>query len=296
MNNSPLITVIIPTHNSSASVAACIDSIESQSFKNYEALFMDGLSSDQTMDIIKARALRNDKIRFLSEKDDGIYDAMNKGIKIADGEWLLFLGSDDRLLDNAVLEKIAPVLESSDADMVYGNVKVVGDAVWAHDGDIYDGPFTVQKLFSKNICHQSVFYRKSLFNKIGNYNTNYKIAADWDLNHRCFANGSVQYADQTISAFYAGGESSQLNRNDLFSSEDLVLNLKKYHGTGYFSHWYAPYSWVFYNLACKRLSEKNYFGSLYFLFFALVHSKKKMATLKNYLNNLSGRNKPVPVS
>ena len=264
MPSSPLISLIIPSYNAEASMDRCLQSIANQSFPGFEVLIMDGLSSDNTLNRVRVFSEKDMRFRLISEKDHRIYDALNKGIEKATGKWLLFLGADDQLYDKNVFENMYGILNSSTVDMIYGNVKVVGEVIWAHEGDIYDGPFTVQKLFSKNICHQAIFYRKSLFKKIGLYNPDYKIAADWDLNHRCFAYGSVQYADQVISAFYAGGESSQINKKDLFSSRDIVLNLKKYYHIGYFSILYRPYSWVFYNIACDIFLKRSIPESLYF--------------------------------
>lgn len=291
----PLLSIIIPSYNTSAFISQCIRSISEQSEKDYEVWIIDGLSTDDTIGIVEEFSAKNSFIHFVSEKDEGIYDAMNKGIGLATGEWLLFLGSDDQLYDSHVLKNISAVLENSVAGLVYGNVMVVGDAVWAHDGDIYDGPFTVEKLFIKNICHQSIFYRRIFFNKLGNFNTRYKIAADWDLNHRFFAQGDIQFTDQIISKFFAGGESSQMNRNDLFTSEDLVLNLKRYHHISYYNKLYHPYAWVFYNLSVKYLMEKNVLKSLRFLNLSIFHSNRKWTNFKSWLANALGRNKTSAV-
>src|ERR1700722_7114991 len=170
MRSQPLITMIVPSFNAEASISRCLDSIINQTFQDYETLVIDGSSSDNTLNIVQSFSAQNARIICNSEKDKGIYDAMNKGIEMANGEWLLFLGSDDQLYDDKVLENIAGALRSASTgniDMVYGNVKVIGEAVWARDGDNYDGPFTVKKLFLKNICHQSIFYKKSVFAKVG---------------------------------------------------------------------------------------------------------------------------------
>ncbi len=284
MRPEVFITIIIPSFNAETHILHCLESIMNQSFEDFEIMIIDGLSTDNTLGVVKSIAMGNEKISFISEKDAGVYDAMNKGIERATGEWLLFLGSDDQLYDNNILSRMAAVLKPSLSDFVYGNVKIIGTTAWAKDGDIYDGEFSLERLFEKNICQQGIFYRKTVFSKLGNYNIDYKTSADWDLNHRCFAFAKVQYQDEIVSRFFAGGVSTKSN-NDKFTSEDIVLNLKKYHKTGYFNKLYRQYSWVFFNISNKFLGEGKYFKSFYFLFFSVWHTGKKATVLKNYLNN-----------
>jgi glycosyltransferase involved in cell wall biosynthesis len=99
-------SIIIPTFNSEKVLRECLNSIVEQTFNNYEIILIDGLSTDSTVDIIKEYSLNNPNIHWVSEKDLGIYDAMNKGIKIANGEWVYFLGSDDKLSSNNALQEI----------------------------------------------------------------------------------------------------------------------------------------------------------------------------------------------
>src|SRR4028119_177168 len=99
-----LLSLIIPTFNSSASLPAAIDSIVNQTFKNYELWIIDGNSSDDTVDIIKTYQARYKQIHFISEPDKGTYDALNKGVKLSSGEWIYFLGSDNHLVGDDILD------------------------------------------------------------------------------------------------------------------------------------------------------------------------------------------------
>src|SRR5688572_7883253 len=101
-----LFSIIIPTFNSSLTLRACLDSIAGQTFKNYEVIIMDGLSEDNTIQLANNYRSSLPNLRVISEKDYGIYDAMNKSIKIAKGSWLYFMGSDDFFYDRGVLENI----------------------------------------------------------------------------------------------------------------------------------------------------------------------------------------------
>src|SRR5246127_4505724 len=100
----PSFSVIIPTYNSAKTISQSIQSVLRQSFTGYEVLIIDGASTDDTLAITSA--FNSERIKTISEKDRGVYDAMNKGIKLAKGQWLYFLGSDDALYDDSVLEKI----------------------------------------------------------------------------------------------------------------------------------------------------------------------------------------------
>jgi glycosyltransferase involved in cell wall biosynthesis len=220
MHAKALITIIIPTFNSANFIQKCLDSIRVQTYNDYEILIIDGLSKDNTLSIIKLNIEKDNRIHFSSEKDKGTYDAMNKGIRLAKGDWLYFLGSDDELYDPQVLQKVSSVLGSTSADVVYGDVKVEGNAGWATDGAVYDGLFDTRKLLLKNICHQSIFYRKHFIAKDNiSFNEKYPVCADWDFNVRCWAKGRFEYIPQIIARFNAGGASTKEVIHDDFGNE-----------------------------------------------------------------------------
>lgn len=225
---SAFYSIIIPTYNSGKTIAACIESLLNQSFQNYEVLIIDGASTDETQILVEKFRVNNNQMQWHSEKDKGIYDAMNKGIKKANGEWLLFLGSDDCLHDKYVLENIFKA-EKENYNVIYGNAKIIGDAAWAKNGVIYDGEFNLKKLLKKNICQQAIFYNKKCFEGDSNFNTNYEICADWDFNFRCWAKKEFLYIDLIISNFYGGGASTHTNANREFY-DDFNKNIKQYFG------------------------------------------------------------------
>ncbi len=210
-NKPPLFTVVIPTFNSELQLNIALKSLENQSFKNFEVLIIDGESSDNTLEIANDYKNRIEHLVIISERDNGIYDAMNKGIDKANGEWLYFMGSDDWLVDNDVLQKISICLKEDSVDVLYGNITS------PRFGGIYDGVFTPKKLMTKNICHQAIFINKRVFKLIGNFNLKYKSHADWDHNIKWFLSPdiSIKYIDLVIANYADGGYSS---RND-----DLVF-------------------------------------------------------------------------
>ena len=214
--NSPLLTIIIPTFKAEKTLQQSVESLLEQRFRDFEILIMDGVSPDKTLAIAGAYAEKDDRIRVISEPDKGIYDAMNKGIERARGQWVLFLGSDDRLHDKDVLAFFAALPDLEAYDMVYGNV------VSPSYKGVYDGPFSFPKLLSRNMPHQAIFYRKSLFGLIGDYIIHYRGHADWEFNIRCFTDGRVRirYIDRIIAYFGADGVSA---RHDIpFIKERLL--------------------------------------------------------------------------
>lgn len=202
---SPVLTIIIATFNGAKTVQRTLDSILFQDFQEWELVIVDGLSTDGTVEIIGDNARRDPRIRFISERDRGVYDAMNKGIGLAKGEWVYFLGCDDWLLDRHVLQSVFSEPGIAGLDLVYGNV------ISASYKGPYDGAFTLDKLLSRNISHQAIFHKRTLFDRVGNYNLRYKAHADWDLNIRCFTDAGIRtgYIDRLIAEFGADGISSQ---------------------------------------------------------------------------------------
>ncbi len=210
----PLFSIIIPTYNSQKTLSVALDSIINQTFKNLEVLIIDGLSTDGTIEIVEKYKQRFNAIRSFSEKDKGIYDAMNKGITLANGEWLFFMGSDDFFYEGTTLEQVINNERINDKSVVYGNVYS------ERFNGVYDGEFNYAKITKKNICHQSVFFRKSIFKQLGDFNLKYKSHADWDHNMRWFFSTKVKslYIDQII-ANYADNGFSSLNDDEIFKAD-----------------------------------------------------------------------------
>jgi glycosyltransferase involved in cell wall biosynthesis len=206
------LSVIIPTYNSATTIFKCISTIINQTFRNYEILIIDGLSKDDTIPII--RSFNDERIKIHSEADQGVYDAMNKGIKMATGEWVFILGSDDCLYNNDVLQNFFDEIVGVEVDVVYGNV------VSPRFNGLYGGEFDEERILRENICHQSIFFRKHIFKKIGLFKTRFKALADWDHNIKWFCSKKIthKYIDLIIAHYSDGGLSSVIN-DSCFESE-----------------------------------------------------------------------------
>tara|TARA_Y100000589_G_scaffold321098_1_gene351848 strand:- start:44509 stop:45330 length:822 start_codon:yes stop_codon:yes gene_type:complete len=222
----PFFSIIIPTYNSSETISGTLSSIVSQTFNDYEVIIMDGLSKDNTKETVQKFIAKHPQIKFYSEKDNGIYDAMNKGIKKATGQWIYFVGSDDTLYDKAVLQQVYNhISKNKNYKLIYGNVRIIGSVNWAKDGQVYDGKFTFEKLMQKNISHQACFYHHTLFQIFGEFNVKYNICADYDFNLRIFAKIKTLYVPIIIANFYTGGASS-VDNDDSFSKDKWRLIIK----------------------------------------------------------------------
>lgn len=221
----PLITIIIPVYNSDKTLRDCLNSIISQHYQNKEVWIIDGASKDSTISIINEYAEPVQYIQYVSEKDNGVYDAMNKGITRAKGDWLFFLGSDDALYDENVLSLVSAKIIETEAKVIYGNVLMKGIG-WAKEGSVYDGEFDLAKILTNNINHQSIFYHRDVFKKLGGYNLKYPVYADYDFNLRSFAAYRFQYIDAIIAIFKLGGASTKFT-DEVFLA-DKNRNIIKY--------------------------------------------------------------------
>ena len=168
------VSIITVNYNNNEGLQKTFDSVFAQSYTDFDYIVIDGGSNDGSRELIESN---KDKLAYwLSEKDRGIYDAMNKGIDNAKAEYLLFLNSGDYLYNKDVLREVAE--SGLDADIVYG------DIIWDTDGVQSENRFPDKisfDFFSRGgfLPHQGSFIRKSLFNAIGNYDVQYRIIADW---------------------------------------------------------------------------------------------------------------------
>ena len=217
------LSIIIPTFNSSDTIKVCLESIVNQTFEDKEVWIIDGLSTDNTIEIIKEYASKFQYIHWISEKDQGIYDAMNKGIDLANGKWLYFLGSDDWLVTNSILESVFKNSNIQNFDFIYGNV-IYGDS-----NKVYCGIFNSEKILHFNLCHQSVFARKNVLLEKGKFDLTYFLCADWLMNIHIFydTNLRICYLEKIISFFSTNGRSTTSISEDNFYNKLLELrNIK----------------------------------------------------------------------
>lgn len=202
------ISIITVSLNEVATIEKTLLSVFNQKYTNWELLLVDGASTDGTLEIIEKY---KDKIHyFVSEQDDGIYYAMNKGIDNVTGDFILFLNANDSLFDENVLGCVADVLtENKDVDLLYGDTNCIKEDGSSSHLTKYKGIDKDFRQFflTENICHQSIFYRRELFENFGKYDVKWKITADRAFNVECILKHGVKsiYIPITISNFLLGG-------------------------------------------------------------------------------------------
>jgi glycosyltransferase involved in cell wall biosynthesis len=240
MKKLPKISIITPTLNAADTLEACILSIKNQTYLNKEHLIIDGQSTDGTLHILKKHAENYPQLKWITENDDGIYDAMNKGIDLSSGDWLYFMGSDDFFCSNTVLNEIFNRIEVSKYDVIYGNIKL------GNTEQLYDGAFSSLKLLQKNICHQAIFTRKAVFDKLGKFDINYKVWADWVFNMQWYNREDIChcYVDISIAGYNLGGY-SKYDRDMLFiKNKDALIEA------------YFPVEYHLFNLQLQQKDQK----------------------------------------
>jgi glycosyltransferase involved in cell wall biosynthesis len=202
MDAPPFLTIILPTFNASAVLAGCLESLAAASDGVLEVLLMDGGSRDDTLAIASSFANRLPGLRILSEPDEGIYDAMNKGMGLARGEWLYFIGADDRWVDaGRILELLRETPAS--ADILQINAR-------KGENESYTRNMSRGRMLAgEEFNHQTIFYRRAFVGSL-RFSRDYPLAADQLFNMELVVKGQarvvhapemlVQYANTGLSA------------------------------------------------------------------------------------------------
>ena len=216
VKNEPLLTIVTAVFNNEKFLEESILSLHNQKYANYEHIVIDGGSTDGTIDIIKKY---EDKIDYwCSEKDKGIYDAFNKGMKLASGEYIGFLNSDDKYSDNAFEILIRYIKENTDKDFIFGAVK-------KHWGILYGyKPYKIYWSWGFYSSHSTGFFIKTeSAKKVGLYNLKYKFSADYDYFFRMIVKEKLKgigtKKNEIFGTFRRGGYSSTINFFDHFMEE-----------------------------------------------------------------------------
>lgn len=222
-----LISIITVALNSAKTVEDTIRSVLFQTYSNIEYIIIDGDSKDNTLFIIEKYAPLFDKrLKYVSEPDSGIYDAMNKGLEIATGDIVGFLNSDDYFKDRDVLERIAAVLEESGTDAVFGNVLYVNNfgrrIVRSYSGKHFR-PWQLR--YGMMPPHPSFYMKRQCYVNGGGFRTDFQISGDYELLLRYFLKKNItyQYIDLDVVVMRLGGASNRSFFSILFNN---TLELK----------------------------------------------------------------------
>lgn len=206
-----LVSIITVTYNSAVTIRETIESVLEQSYDNIQHIFIDGQSTDNTVEVIEQYRNRYDiPICLISEPDEGLYDAMNKGVKLATGDIIGILNSDDILAHSGVISSVINTLKLPDIDACYGDIEFF-------ETDHPDK--TVRKWvasmgnyrFGWNPPHPSLYVRKRVYQLIGGYRADLRLASDYDFMVRAFWRGNCRatYVPDTWVRMRLGGKSTQ---------------------------------------------------------------------------------------
>lgn len=224
------LTIVIATFNAAKTLKTALESVRNLTYNDWECLIVDGVSTDETLRIIENYEHNDTRFRHISEKDNGVYDAFNKGWKYAHGEWIYYLGADDTLTSQG-MEQLMNIAEKVD-----NNIGVVTGGVIriSQDG-------SHRKMITKGFVgsHQSMVMKKSVLEQMNGFDLNYNILADFDLFIRLKnSNYDVTNTDIMIAYFNAGGMSEKVKytirvfreklrilHNDIYCKHPLLVAL-----------------------------------------------------------------------
>jgi hypothetical protein len=232
--NMPVVTVITAVFNGEKTLANCLDSVLIQDYPNVEHVVMDGGSTDGTLEILERYS---DRIAFWkSEPDEGIYDAWNKGLKEARGEWISFLGADDQFLPHAISAYMALAELNPRAEFLSSRIRIAYPQGFEKTAG---EPWTWSR-FSRSMCavHVGSMHRRDLFEKYGVFDTSYKSAADYEFLLRPRGRLKAAFTPAVTATMRAGGSSSTLQslnekakakivtggRNRIIASIEMLLD------------------------------------------------------------------------
>jgi glycosyltransferase involved in cell wall biosynthesis len=221
---TPLISIIVAVFNNARDLPRCLASVAAQSFTSRELIVIDGGSTDGTVDIIRDHG---DRITYSeSGPDRGVYDAWNKALPHAKGEWICFLGSDDRFHNDGVLERMAPIIAGAHPrhGLVYGRLNIT-----TRDGSLLE---TVVRPWPQlrpgflagtaMLPHTGAFHHRSLFESYGAFDPAYRIAGDYDFLLRALKTGSALYIDGEVVVDMCAGGMSSSPRNMYLSLREIA--------------------------------------------------------------------------
>ncbi len=232
-------SIITATYNNETTILNTISSVVSQTYINIEHIIIDGASKDKTLSLIKNNATKI--LKVISEPDNGIYDALNKGIKNATGDIIVFLHADDIFAKNTIIEDAAKLFTNKQTDSIYGDLQYVSKEdtnkiirYWK------SGEFKFSKLKKGWMPpHPTFFVKKKIYDKLGTFDTSFRIAADYDIILRFLGQNKIStaYLPQVMIKMRIGGESNKSIKNIIKKMQEDVKVLKK----NKFGGWYTVF-------------------------------------------------------
>ena len=225
------LTIITATFNSAHGINKCMDSILHQDYKNIEYIIIDGQSKDLTLEIISEKQKTHPSIKLISESDQGIYDALNKGLSAASGDIIGFVHSDDFLESNNIIGDIVSMIKSENLDGVYGDLQYVDkNNIQIVIRNWKSSEFN-KSLLKKGWMppHPTLFLKKEVYKNHGLFDLSYKISADYDFMLRVFNDSELKfgYLPKVITRMRVGGASNRSLKNIIRKTKEDYRAIKR---------------------------------------------------------------------
>lgn len=213
-------SIIVVSLNAEKTMGITMDSILGQTCSDYEVIVKDGKSRDNTLNIIP----KDERIRVYSQKDKSVYDAMNQALDYVKGCYVIFMNCGDTFYNSDVLKQVKEVIRNKNLcgqEVLYGN--------YAKDGQVYTQSPVIDKkyLIKSGLCHQTVFFGKGIFDKVGKFDDSMRICADYEIMVRAFVAGySYVYINEVICNYLGGGLSEMQENLPLVKKEGKTVRTR----------------------------------------------------------------------
>ncbi|QZE13433.1 glycosyltransferase [Halosquirtibacter laminarini] len=223
------VSIITATYNSSSKVKDAIQSVNDQTYQDIEHVFIDGGSSDNTLELINSISTR--KRTILSEPDNGIYDALNKGILMSSGDLIGFVHSDDFLAHPDTISRIVHTIRKSDYDGVYGDLEYIDSSNSSKSIRVWRSCCFSPRLLNRGWmpAHPTFFIKKSVYDQMGLFDIGYRISGDYDFMVRILTSNRYQfgYLSEVISKMRVGGISNRSLKSIIRKSKEDYSIMKQ---------------------------------------------------------------------
>jgi len=233
------VSIITATNNSEKTIEDCIKSLISQVYVNVEFIIIDNNSTDSTLAIIEKYQLKNKSIKLISESDNGIYDALNKGVSHASGEIIGFLHSDDLYFDCYSILDVVGFFNDNKYDGVYGDLQYVNKENTDKVIRLWKSSVFHSKLLKMGWmpAHPTLFLKKQVYQKHGEFQTSYKISADYDFTLRILKDTTLKfgYMPKCITKMRVGGASNRSIKNIIQKTREDYKVVSSNNVGGWFS-------------------------------------------------------------
>ncbi len=282
MKNNPLVTIVTATYNlikndRKEAFIRALESVRNQTYKNIEHIVIDGASDDGTVELIKEYSDKS-WIKYISEPDTGLYDAMNKGAMLAKGEYILFLNSDDYYSGEKGIEKSIEAIEKTNADYSYTDCKIMNADGSRNKSHLHNKPDFSKIFTDMPFCHQTLMVKTNIFRELGMFDLTYKSAGDYEFVLRLVFNKFKHaYIPYEFATFKMGG----------YSHQNIELSINEV------SSFYQKHYSNFYNLSFERARNiyllKSLPSKLFIKLLPYMDDKEKVKSIFYKIKQKTGK-------